>query len=96
MSDSSEDPQAGMQEGISSLSKAHDELAGILSDLDSDLSSSLVRWEDNAHSAYIDLQRSWNASSATQQEIVQQMPQLLSDTPDGQAATKSRNAGNRG
>lgn len=85
-----------MQEGISNLSEAHDELAGILSDLDSDLSSSLDRWEDNAHSAYVDLQRSWDASSATQQEIVQQMPALLSKTPDGQAATESRNAGSRG
>lgn len=96
MNDIPQDSRAGMQEGISNLSQAHDELAGILSDLDSELSASLDRWEDNAHSAYVDLQRSWDASSTTQQEIVQQMPELLSNTPDGHAATESRDAGSRG
>lgn len=91
-----QDSTAGLQEGISNLSEAHDELAGILNDLDSEISVSLDRWEDNAHSAYVEVQRSWDASSIKQQEIVQQMPELLSKTPDGHGATESRNAGSWG
>ena len=96
MSDTPQESKAGMQEGISTLSEAHVELTGILNDLDSELSVSLDQWEDNAHSAYVEVQRSWDASAAKQQEIVLQMPELLSKTPDGHGATESRDAGSWG
>ena len=93
MSDTSRNSRTVMQEGISNLAEAHDELTDLLNDLDSELSTSLGQWEENAHNAYIEVQRSWDASAARQQEIVQHMPELLSNTPDGGGATESRTAG---
>ncbi len=93
MSDTPQDSRTGMQEGISTLSEAHAELTGLLSDLDSELSTSLGQWEDTPHSAYVEVQRSWDTSAAKQQEIVQHLPELLDNTPDGDGATQSRDAG---
>lgn len=96
MNDMPQDSTAGMEEGISNLTEAHAELTGLLTDLDSELSTSLGQWEDNPHTAYVEVQRSWDASAAKQQEIVQHMPELLSNPPDGHGATESRDAGNWG
>ena len=93
MSDATQYSQAGLQEGISNLSSAHKELTSLLDDLKGELSTSLGQWEDNARSAYVDVQRSWDASAAKQQEIVQRMPVLLGNISDGYDATESRNAG---
>ena len=83
MNDSTTYSQSGMQEGLSNLSAAHKE----------ELSSSLGQWEDNARNAYIEVQRSWDASAAKQQDIVQRMPVLLGNISDGYDATESRNTG---
>ncbi len=96
LSDTAQISRNAMQEGISNLTAAHDELTGLLNDLDSELSASLGQWDDNSHSAYFEVQRSWNASAAKQQAIVQHMPELLSNTPDGLRATESRYAGSWG
>ena len=96
MSDTPQDPSAGMQEGISNLSEAHAELTGLLTDLDSELSGSLDQWEESPHNAYVEVQRSWDASAAKQQEIVHHMPELLSNTPDGPGAAQTRDAGRWG
>ena len=93
MSDAAENSQSGLQEGISHLSSAHMHLNSLLDDLKAELSTSLGQWEDNARSAYVDVQRSWDASAAKQQEIVQRTPALHGDIPDGYDATESRNAG---
>ena len=93
MSDSTIYSQSGLQEGISNLSAAHKELTTLLDDLKAELSSSLGQWEDNARMAYQEVQRSWDASAAKQQEIVQRMPILLGQIADGYDATESRNAG---
>lgn len=93
MSDATQYSKAGLQEGISSLSSAHRELSNLLDDLKGELSTSLGQWEDNARSAYVEVQRSWDASAAKQQEIVQRMPVLLGTISDGYDATESRNAG---
>ncbi|MGV8846468.1 WXG100 family type VII secretion target [Tessaracoccus sp.] len=93
MSDATQYSQAGLQEGISNLSAAHKQLTNLLEDLKSELSTSLGQWEDNARSAYVDVQRSWDASAAKQQDIVQRMPVLLGTISDGYNATESRNAG---
>ena len=58
-----------------------------------ELSTSLGAWEDNARNAYVEVQRSWDASAAKQQDIVQRMPVLLGNIADGYNATESRNAG---
>ncbi len=93
MSDSTQYSKAGMQEGISNLSAAHRQLSSLLDDLKSELATSLGQWEDNARSAYVEVQRSWDASAAKQQDIVQRMPVLLGNISDGYDATESRNAG---
>ncbi len=93
MSDATQCSKAGLQEGISSLSQAHRELSSLLDELKGELSTSLGQWEDNARSAYVEVQRSWDASAAKQQEIVQRMPVLLGNISDGYDATESRNAG---
>lgn len=93
MNDSTTYSQSGMQEGITNLSNAHKELTTLLDDLKSELSSSLGQWEDNARNAYIEVQRSWDASAAKQQDIVQRMPILLGNISDGYDATESRNTG---
>ena len=93
MSDATQYSEAGLQEGISTLSAAHRELATLLDDLKGELSTSLGQWEDNARSAYVEVQRSWDTSAAKQQEIVQRMPVLLGTISDGYDATESRNAG---
>ena len=93
MSDATQYSQASLQEGISNLSSAHKQLTSYLDDLKSELSTSLGQWEDNARSAYVEVQRSWDASAAKQQDIVQRMPVLLGSIADGYDATESRNAG---
>ncbi len=93
MSDGIQNSQSGLREGISHLSSAHTHLNNLLDDLKAELSTSLDQWEDNARSAYVDVQRSWDASAAKQQEIVQRMPVLLGSIADGYDATESRNAG---
>ena len=93
MSDSTQYSVAGLQEGISNLSAAHKELTSLLEDLKGELSTSLGAWEDNARNAYVEVQRSWDASAAKQQDIVQRMPVLLGNIADGYNATESRNAG---
>ena len=93
MSDSTIYSASGLQEGISALSNAHKELTSLLEDLKGELSTSLGAWEDNARNAYVEVQRSWDASAAKQQDIVQRMPVLLGNIADGYNATESRNAG---
>lgn len=93
MSDTPQDSRELTQEGISILAEAHSELTGLLEDLDSELSPSLGQWEDNPHSAYVEVQRSWVVSAAKRQEIVQHMPELLNNIPDGPRATQTRDAG---
>lgn len=78
MSDATQYTESGMQEGISNLSAAHRDLSRVLRDLKGELSTSLGQWEDNARHAYVEVQRSWDASANKQQEIVQKMPVLLS------------------
>ena len=96
MSDTTQHAQAGLQEYISNLLSARENLTTLLDDLKSELSTSLSQWEDNARSAYIDVQRSWDASAAEQHEIVQRMSALLDTPADGDDATRSRNAGTWG
>ncbi len=93
MSDSTQYSVAGLQVGISNLSAAHQELTSLLEDLKGELSTSLGAWEDNARNAYVEVQRSWDASAAKQQDIVQRMPVLLGNIADGYNSTESRNAG---
>lgn len=93
MSDATQYSKAGLQEGISNLSAAHRELTNRLDELKAELSTSLGQWEDNARSAYVDVQRSWDASAAKQQEIVQRMPVLLGNIADGYDSTESKNTG---
>ena len=93
MSDSTTYSVAGLQEGISALSNAHKELTDLLESLKAELSTSLGKWEDNARNSYQEVQRSWEASAARQQEIVQRMPVLLGNIADGYNATEARNAG---
>lgn len=93
MNDSTTYSQAGLQEGISNLSAAHRQLTTLLDELKGELSTSLGSWEDNARNAYTEVQRSWDASAAKQQDIVQRMPVLLGNIADGYDATESRNAG---
>lgn len=80
MSATPEDSRAGLEEGMSTLSEAHNELTDLLNDLQSELTPSLDQWENNAHSAYVEAQRSWDVSTAKQGEIVRHMPDLLGNT----------------
>jgi len=93
MSDSTIYSVSGLQEGIANLSAAHKELTSLLEDLKGELSVSLGAWEDNARNAYQEVQRSWDASAARQQDIVQRMPVLLGNIADGYNSTEARNAG---
>lgn len=92
MSDSTQYSKAGLQEGISNLSAAHRNLTNFLDELKAELSTSLGQWEDNARSAYVEVQRSWDASAAKQQDIVQRMPVLLGTISDGYDSTEAKNA----
>lgn len=92
MSESTTYSVAGLQEGIGALSSAHSELTTLLETLKSELSTSLGQWEDNARNAYQEIQAQWDASAARQQQIVQKMPQLLSNIADGYDATERKNA----
>ena len=93
MNDSTIYSQAGLQEGISALSRAHRELTSLLEDLKGELATSLGQWEDNARNAYQEVQRSWDASAERQKGIVERMPVLLGNIADGYNATENRNTG---
>lgn len=92
MSDATVYTQSGLQEGISSLRRAHKELVELLETLKGELNQSLGMWEDNARLAYQEVQESWDRSAARQSEIIERMPVLLGNIADGYDATERSNA----
>lgn len=92
MSDATVYTQSGLQDGISSLKRAHKELVELLETLKGELNQSLGFWEDNARHAYQEVQRQWDASAARQSEIIERMPLLLGNIADGYDATERSNA----
>ncbi len=93
MSTAPDDLPSGLQEGVSSLSKAHEELSDILDELESELSASLGQWKSSAHDTYVEVQRSWEASTARQREIVHDIPDLLGTTEDDAGVAGSPDEG---
>ncbi|RRD46199.1 WXG100 family type VII secretion target [Tessaracoccus sp. OH4464_COT-324] len=92
MSDATVYTQSGLQDGISSLRRAHKELVEMLETLKGELQQSLGMWEDNARVAYQEVQRSWDQSAERQSQIIEQMPVLLGQIADGYDATERSNA----
>ena len=91
MSDATVYSQSGLQEGISSLTRAHKELVEMLETLKGELRSSLAQWEDNARHAYQEVQEQWDRSAERQNDIIQRMPVLLGNIADGYDATERSN-----
>lgn len=92
MGDATVYTQSGLQEGISSLKRAHKELVELLETLKGELQSSLGFWEDNARVAYQEVQEQWDRSAARQGEIIERMPVLLGNIADGYDTTERSNA----
>lgn len=81
---------AGLNDGVAALSDAHKALTTLLDELKKELATSLGQWEDNARVAYTQVQAQWDASALRQQEIVRELPVLLSQISDGYDATERK------
>lgn len=92
MSDATVYTQSGLQDGISSLRRAHKELVEMLETLKGELNQSLGAWEDNARVAYQEVQDEWDRSAQRQNDIIERMPVLLGNIADGYDATERSNA----
>lgn len=66
-----------LQDGMSGLSATHRVLTNLIDELKCELGASLAPVQDDTRSAYIGMQRLWEASASRQREIVQQLPLLL-------------------
>ena len=76
-----ETPQLGcpasLPEGIAGLADANAELNALLAVLHSELSGSMMHWDDAARHAWTTAQTSWDESSRRQQDIVAGLPEAL-------------------
>ena len=76
-----ENPQHGypasLPEGIAGLADANAELNTLLAVLRSELSSSMVHWDDAARNAWTTAQTSWDESNRRQQDIVAGLPEAM-------------------
>ena len=64
----------GLAEGLARLTAAQDALASLLADLQSELNGTSALWGEGARQAYVEAQRSWEASTARQRQIVADIP----------------------
>ena len=77
MSDFTAVNAASMQEGISSLQNAHRALTDHLDTLESQLGSSLAKWDGAAQAAYHQAKAEWDKAARHMQEVVNKMGSVL-------------------
>ncbi len=77
MSDFTAVNAASMQEGIASLQNAHKSLTDHLDTLESELQSSLAKWDGAAQAAYHQAKLEWDKAARHMQEVVQKMGSVL-------------------
>ncbi len=82
MSDFTAVDKAAMSEGISDLSNAHTRLKDLLDSLESELNSSLAKWDGAAREAYRTAKHEWDQAARHMQSVVDKMKVVLTQIAD--------------
>ena len=70
---------ASLSEGEAAFSQAYNGLTSTVSDLQSQLQSSLTNWEGSAQAAYHEAQAIWNAAMADMAQVITTMSGVIGD-----------------